>query len=1313
MIKIFLSLFFSSFIFSQALAGFEAKKGHLDLTGWNIEKQLKISLNGEWKFYWKKFIDPLEVQKNGPPLNYRTIKVPGLWNSLKENKNSKKYLSTGFGTYILKVTGLKTKNNIGFFLGNFSNAFKAYIIQENKITPLIQAGKVGKDSKASIPQGTQKQNFINISGQDFYIVFHASSFHYRAGGFFGPLILGKSEVLKDDLDKNNFTAFFVLGVILIMSLYHFGLFGLRKKDKGSMWFGLFCLDIFFRELTTKAFILKFSAPSTFIFYLNARLEYLSLYLGAPIFMMFLKFLFDKYYNQKIINIFWFISISYSTLCLVTPPTIFTQSHYLWSYQVVMLVGIVYGIFNIIRAALHKTQYSRILLLAVFFLVTGVIYDMLVVAQKVPPPFISPYTFIAFIFIQSYILATKFSYAYATAEKLSIDLEKEVKIQTREAVEAKDRAEESEGNVSNLLNNMRQSVFTINSKGIIMVPVSRFTYDIFGKNIEGENVFSNIFTLVDKSSELYTGIGNVFITSFDEDEFQWDLSEDYLPRRITFKAKEDDPEKILKIAYTPLWDQDEKLERIMFVVEDITEIEKLEKEMNEQKSAASKNIQMLHEMASSNKEDLGLFFSNALKLAGNALKATKTYRENLADKETFPELESLFRDLHTLKGNSRIFGLSLISSLVHILESTVSEFKTAEKEKNKPEINGVDDFIQQLYGVQGQINDYMKVGKEVFDLEFSEDKKFKKELHHSISFFEFIFQESILVPLANIEEKDFSKKLNSLKESDIFKDNFYQLKMNLHTTKGIARSIGEKDISEQVHQLESGFEYITTNETITNNNFLELIIAPVEKVFKLGKDLYFSSSMQKEKQNISHENWVKIFIHSFKLADSHLKGTVDDHDFKLNLETLKITSSEFQLDYVGRIVKKCFNSMEHLYPQKTILKYCQELWTYLSIISSLDFEKNCNPEKTEPLLQELNKEDKAIDISSDFGKTIFTSFLRALQRDDIPLNSFYEVIEKLLRLKKPKAIQSFIPHAPSFSLMGSILTDLEDNYSSSIIDQVIKGTPSENLELFFNLKEFIQSSSDIYLKKIETLTLLRHFTDFDNDSKDLIMPQVVEVLLDNFTQFKKTIDEVNDNTDQSHLQKITHSFDKLLDLPVKYSFARFTAVVKELSQDLGKKVKFVLSGDQGSLNRDKLNLLLDSMIHLVRNSLDHGIENPDVRLSNGKEEFGTLEIECKCEESNQLQIMVRDDGKGINPEIVVKKGLDKGFITEDQANSMTDDEKVSLIFLPNFSTKEVTTEVSGRGVGMDVVKKNFEAIGADLSMKNTPGQGTEFKIIINQ
>ena len=1307
------SIFF--FLFhSLCLAAPVAKKGILDLSEWDIEKEEKIDLYGDWKFYWKKFIKPESILDGSLPDNSISINMPGEWSSsIKDPKEPSKKFELGYGTYVLKVKGLKSSSKIAFFIRYFATAYSLYIVQGEKVILVTKAGEVGTSKETSIPTTTQRLSEVNLESGDFTILVHSSNYHYRSGGFFGSFTMGKESVLREEFSKNNFRAFFLLGVILIMSLYHFGLFSLRREDLGSFWFGVLCFNFFIRELAEKTFLMHFLDSSGTLFMINSGMEYISMYLGVPLFILFIRELLKDYIHKALVIIYGSAGILFSLFCLMTGPTVYTQKLPLMAYQGILFSGLLYVSFNIIRAAIKNAENSRLLFLAVSVFSFGVIYDLLITYKVTEPPFITPYTFMAFIFIQSYILATNFARAYRTAEKLSRDLEQEVVERTKEAVEAKERAEESEGNVSNLLNNMRQSVFTINGEGHVMTPVSRFTIDIFGKSIEEKNVFEHIYSSIDPSSELYATIKSTFSTVFDSDEIQWELLEDNLPRRIIFKENSDSEDKILKLAYNPLWNSNETLERIMFVVEDITEIEKLEKEMNEQKTAASKNIQMLQEMASSNKEDLGMFFTNAIKLATGAINSTKDYRNNVTEEEKFPELESLFRNLHTLKGNSRIFGLSLISTMVHHLENKVTDFKNMEKEEEKPDLSAVDDFIQQLYGVQGQINDYMKVGQEVFDLHFTEDKKFKRELQQSISLFDLLLQEAITHPLEKADQEKFGDKIQFIKDRANFPDFLYQLKMCLHTTKGIARSIGEREMSDLVHSLESGLDSLENEKKLSKEKFEEIFLVPQRKVFQLGKELFFKAQMHKDRQNIAHDAWVKIFSESYSLSKFVMADTLDDHDIKVSLEALKITAKENNLDFIARIVKKGFLVLEgEKLLDTTILPYCREVWTYLSLISSLDLNKNSNPELMKDVFNGFQTNSIDLDQEGSLGKTIFISFLRSLKREGEDSKSFFKNMENFLQCSNNMAIKSFVPVEQFLEKLPDVLNDLEDHFVPASINKSISEGEESKHTFFFNLKRFVETNHDIYLRQLEVITLFRNYTEFESDSHEIVMPQMVEVLLDNFNTFKKTMSHLQSSKKPNGLDKVFNQFDRLLDLPVKYSFVRFKPIVKELSEDLGKKVQFVLSGDQGSLHRDKLNLLLDSMIHLVRNSLDHGIEGPDVRMSKGKDEFGTLEIECIDKDDDTLEIWVRDDGKGISTEAVLKKALGQNLISEDLVSKMSEDEKVSLIFLPNFSTKEITTEVSGRGVGMDVVKKNLEAIGANLTLNNKPGYGTEFKIEIN-
>jgi two-component system chemotaxis sensor kinase CheA len=134
--------------------------------------------------------------------------------------------------------------------------------------------------------------------------------------------------------------------------------------------------------------------------------------------------------------------------------------------------------------------------------------------------------------------------------------------------------------------------------------------------------------------------------------------------------------------------------------------------------------------------------------------------------------------------------------------------------------------------------------------------------------------------------------------------------------------------------------------------------------------------------------------------------------------------------------------------------------------------------------------------------------------------------------------------------------------------------------------------------------------------------------------------------------------------------------------------------------------------LIRNSLDHGLETPEERSQQGKTEEGTLELECFLTQDQNLSISLRDDGRGIDGEKILKKALQGGKISLSAAEKLSPQERQELIYLPSFSTKEVATDLSGRGVGMDVVKSNIETLGGRLILNSTLGKGTEFVILIN-
>ena len=178
------------------------------------------------------------------------------------------------------------------------------------------------------------------------------------------------------------------------------------------------------------------------------------------------------------------------------------------------------------------------------------------------------------------------------------------------------------------------------------------------------------------------------------------------------------------------------------------------------------------------------------------------------------------------------------------------------------------------------------------------------------------------------------------------------------------------------------------------------------------------------------------------------------------------------------------------------------------------------------------------------------------------------------------------------------------------------------------------------------------------------------------------------------------------LPIGTAFSRFPRLVRDLSTKAGKKIHLVLSGEETELDKTVIESIGDPLTHLIRNSADHGLEPPEERLDNNKPELGTIKLNAFHEGGN-ICITVEDDGRGLNRDKIVAKAVKQGLIGENE--KLSDDQIWPLIFRPGFSTAEKITDVSGRGVGMDVVKRNIEALGGTVSIKTAMGKGTTFTL----
>ena len=194
--------------------------------------------------------------------------------------------------------------------------------------------------------------------------------------------------------------------------------------------------------------------------------------------------------------------------------------------------------------------------------------------------------------------------------------------------------------------------------------------------------------------------------------------------------------------------------------------------------------------------------------------------------------------------------------------------------------------------------------------------------------------------------------------------------------------------------------------------------------------------------------------------------------------------------------------------------------------------------------------------------------------------------------------------------------------------------------------------------------------------------------------------------EQNTRELQESVMKIRMLPISFTFSRFPRLVRDLGKQLGKQVDLVMLGENTELDKTVMEKIGDPLVHLVRNSLDHGLESPAERVESGKSENGTITLNAFHQGGN-IVIEVKDDGAGLNKERIRNKAIENGLISDEEF--LSDDQVYDLIFQPGFSTADVVSDVSGRGVGMDVVRRNIAELNGSIEVSSKAGQGSVFTI----
>ncbi len=406
----------------QSLLGFRplAENGVLDLRQWDFQKDGVIPLNGQWTFYWQELLEPSDFEKEEEPPGFiGMLTVPGRWDGYESNRGT--LPGSGYATLRLQIRVGSTSEPFALKIPDMATSYKMWI--NDRIVSVN--GSVGKSRETSAPQFLPKVVSFSADSEDLIVTLQVSNFRHKKGGVWLPIEFGsESEIWKKRIANIAFELFLV-GSMLVMAFYHFGLFILRRSDRSTIFFSLVCLFVATRTLVVGERFLIWLIPG-FNWEIFQKIEYLSFYLGVPCFYLFISSLYTEF-SRRVGIIITSVSLLFSLFTLVTPVILF--SYGILYYQVIMLLLCLYIPFVLIRTIINKREGAILVSIGVIILSFTVLYEILAENEIIYNLSLSSIGIFIFIFVQSVMLSIRFSKAFTISEMLSEELEDKVEQRT--------------------------------------------------------------------------------------------------------------------------------------------------------------------------------------------------------------------------------------------------------------------------------------------------------------------------------------------------------------------------------------------------------------------------------------------------------------------------------------------------------------------------------------------------------------------------------------------------------------------------------------------------------------------------------------------------------------------------------------------------------------------------------------------------------------------------------------------------------------------------------------------------------------------
>ena len=484
----------------------------------------------------------------------------------------------------------------------------------------------------------------------------------------------------------------------------------------------------------------------------------------------------------------------------------------------------------------------------------------------------------------------------------------------------------------------------------------------------------------------------------------------------------------------------------------------------------------------------------------------------------------------------------------------------------------------------------------------------------------------------------------------------------HTLKGSSASMGFEKMKEYTHHLENIFEQIRQQKLNVTQALINVIFEGIDLI-KLLKDAIIDGTLEE----------IDILPFIKQLGDFEQLNDVVEID-----ETIVNHASTYSLeDYQSNVLSKGFELGHNAFEIAIRLVDEALMKSVRALIIQNNLSETGDIIATFPSVEEIENDEQ-------FDGDMVFILLTLQTKEDIlaEVNRMSEVayatVKELLK--------------PAFAGIETIPSNHENTNASEEKAAQPKAKVSSTVRVDVErLEHLMNLVGELVIDQTRLVDVRGRFAEKETDSESEF-----EVLDDVTNHLSRVISELQEGMMKTRM------------LPIEQLFNRFPRMVRDTAMKANKEIDFVMQGKETELDRTLIEEISDPIIHLLRNAIDHGIESPEERLSLGKPVEGRVVLRAAHEE-NHVVISITDDGKGIDPEKIKKASIEKGMITEAEAKKLNDKDAMFLIFKSGISTAEKITDISGRGVGMDIVKSHIEKLKGIIDIESTVGKGTVFTI----